>query len=245
MEAGHETFEQMIASYVLDALEPDERASKLPDLLEHIAGCPSCRSVFQDLREITGDLALATPPASVPAEVEDRIMRSVRGETRDAGTQLRRRAWPVRALGAAAVSVILALGAVNIQVASTLREERARSLRTTRALAVLADPGTKQATMSSTTAAGTISFGVRRDGSAVVVGSGLTKPLHGRVLQLWLMQRGRPTSAAVFVPINGFVVVSLRVDPIAYDAAAITLEPGPDGSSRPTTGPIFSGSLHA
>jgi anti-sigma-K factor RskA len=245
MGTGHEAFEQTIASYVLDALEPDERLSRLPELLEHIAGCPSCRSTFQDLREVTGDLALATPPIPVPVEVEDRIMRSVRGETQDADTQLRRRAWPVRTIAAAAVAVILALGAANLQIASILREERARSLRTSRALAVMVDPATKRTALTSTRVAGAVWMAVRTDGSAVLIGLGLAEPPKGRVLQLWLMQRGGPTSAAVFVPIDGVAVVSLRVDSSAYDAAAITLEPGPDGSTLPTTSPIFDGSLRA
>jgi hypothetical protein len=86
---------------------------------------------------------------------------------------------------------------------------------------------------------------VWRRGEAVLVGHDIAAPSSDEVLQLWLVQAGRATSAGVFRPDRGSVVVPLRVDPSGFDQVAVTVEPGPKGAARPSRAPVYSGSITA
>jgi Anti-sigma-K factor rskA len=79
----------------------------------------------------------------------------------------------------------------------------------------------------------------------VLVGHGVTRPPTGRILQLWLMRAGVPTSAGVFLPNGGVVALPVHVDPGGFDGVAVTIERGPDGSAQPTRPPSYAGVLTA
>ena len=60
--------------------------------------------------------------------------------------------------------------------------------------------------------------------------------LPGQVYQMWLIKDGRPVGAGVFTASAGDVAIDL--DRTQYQAFALTREPGPIGSSAPTSDPF-------
>lgn len=71
---------------------------------------------------------------------------------------------------------------------------------------------------------------------------GMPPPPEGQIYQIWLIDAaGRPKP----VGLMDDSVVAVAADREAYDAFAITLEPGPIGSPAPTTEPFFVAPLAA
>lgn len=64
---------------------------------------------------------------------------------------------------------------------------------------------------------------------------------EGQVYQAWLISGDAPIGVGIVDPATG--VFRVQGDRAAYDAFAITIEPGPDGSELPTTNPIVVASL--
>lgn len=242
----HRQLGEAIAAYALGALDDADRAATERVLVEHLPGCSSCREMLADFREVAGDLALVTPSRAVPDEVGERIMAHIDDE---AAPSVVRTRSPVRRrvasrLGIAAAVVALAgLGAWNLQLASRVTDAEDRSLAVASAAALMAAPDARAASVVGDR--GSLVF-VWRPGEAVLLGDGVDAPASGRVLQVWLMRAGVPTSAGVFRPSEaGLVVVPVAIDPRGFDRVAITVERGPAGVSRPTSAPIYSGLLTA
>ncbi|MGH2793956.1 MAG: hypothetical protein ACRDKG_06590, partial [Actinomycetota bacterium] len=76
----HRQLEESVASYALGALDDAERREVEGVLLDHLAGCDSCRHMLSDFREVVGDLALVAGSRSVPESVERQLMERIRGE---------------------------------------------------------------------------------------------------------------------------------------------------------------------
>ena len=239
----HEQLEEAVAAYALGALDAGDRHEVERSLLEHLPGCASCRELFNDLREVTGDLALVAPPRRVPEAVEERILDAIRDRApRSERAPLRPRSVFSRVAAVAAAAAIVALGAWNVQLASRVDDARDRTAGMTAAISLLGASDAHTSTLKGDD--GTLVF-VWRPGEAVLVGHDVTAPPSDRVLQLWLMRAGVPTSAGVFRPDGGGVVLALRVDPSGFDGVAVTVERGPKGAARPSGAPIYSGLITA
>ena len=235
----HEQLEETVAAYALGALDVAGRADVERTLLEHLTGCGSCRELFHDLREVTSDLALAAKPREVPAEVEERILQGIR----ERKPQAERTAAGRSRLGRAAVAAaIVALGAWNLQLASRVNNAAHRTDTITAVLSLMSAPDARSTTLMGR--GGTLVF-VRRPGEAVLVGHDVASPPGGRVLQLWLMRAGVPTSAGVFRPSGGVVALPVPLDTSGVDGVAVTEERGPNGADRPTSAPTYSATLSA
>lgn len=245
MTKTHADIEEAIAAYALDAMEPGERADALPALLEHVSGCASCRDAFNEFRDVAGDLALGAPPVAVSPDLESRVMGAIRGQTQASPAKPSRPRWLTRAILAASLAAVAALGAVSFTVVGDLRDERARADRTARALALVADPAAQRMVLTGDAVSGSISMAVAADGRAVLVGTGLPDIAANRVFELWLMKDGTPVPAGVFRAESGLALLLLRHDPRGFDAAAVTIEPGPAGTNAPTSDVIFSAPVRA
>lgn len=243
----HAGVEETIAAYALDALAPDERIAALPGLLDHVSGCASCRETFNDYRDVAGDLALGAPALPVSDALEARVMSAIRAQPQAPAPRPARPRWLMRVVLAASLSAVLALGALSFTAMSDLRDERARTGRTSRALALVADPSARRVVLTGDTAAtgGSVSMAIAADGTAVLVGTGLPRIDADRVFELWLMRDGTPIPAGVFRAEDGLALLLLDRDPRDFDAAAITIEPGPAGTAAPTSDVIFSAPLDA
>ena len=238
----HQQLEETVAALALGALDDADRATERA-LLEHLAGCASCRALFNDLREVGADLALATDPRSVPLSVEERIFDAIR-EPRPRADRVApmRRSVFARVGALAAAAAIAALFAWNVQLASRVNTTRERSERVAQALSLMSASDAKSATLAGDR--GTLVF-LYRPGEAILVGHDVAEPPSGRVLQLWFMRAGVPTSVGVFTPADGLVVVPVSIDPMGFDRVAVTVENGPRGVRAPTGAPIYSGILSA
>lgn len=245
MTTQHHEIEETIAAYALDSMSQTERAIVLPDLLDHLSACDECRRVYHDFRATAGDLALGAPPVPVTPQFEASVMSAVRGEARAAIPKPSRSRWIVRTVMAASLAAVAALGSFSYSAVNDLRAEQARSRDSERLLAVLGDPALQRHSLTASGAQGTIALAVAPDGRAVLVGSGLPSIAEDRVFELWLMQNGTPIPAGVFTADGGRALLLLDHDPRRFDAAAITVEPGPGGTAAPTSDVIFSVSLRA
>ena len=241
MTTEHRDMEELIAAYSLDAMDAGEQERSNVTLLEHLAGCASCRQTFHEMKEVTQDLALAAVPLPVSDALENRILAAVRSEGRGSA-DVRRRSWPLRLTGVAAAVIILAVGAWNLRIANDLRHERAV---TARALSLTNDATATRVALQPQGQNGSASIVIRSDGRAYLVVAGLRSPGSGRVYELWFIKDGNPTRASVFTTHNEISVIALGLDPSNFGSGAITVEPGPHGSTRPTTPAIFAGSLPA
>ncbi len=239
----HEQLEEAVAAYALGALDEAERPEVERALLEHLPGCASCREMLNDFREVAGDLALVAPRRGVPEAVEEWILDGIR-EQRQHTTPPRvpaRRSPLSRAAAVAVVAAIVALGAWNLQLASRVRDADARSEKVASALSLIGSPDARSAALSG--GDGSLVL-VWHPGEAVLVGHDVAAPPSGKVLQLWLMRAGVPTSVGAFRPDGGIVVLPVTIDPTGFDRVAVTIENAPR-ASRPTTAPIFSAPLTA
>ena len=237
----HQQLEEVVAALALGALDDDGRPETERAVLEHLAGCATCRELFHDLREVGADLGIAATPRAVPTAVEERILEAIRERRpRAERTAPVRRSVLARVAALAAAAAIAGLFAWNIQLNSRVDEARVSSRAVAQALSLMGAPDARSTTLSGDR--GTLVF-VYRPGEAVLVGHDVTGPPSGRVLQLWLMRAGVPTSVGVFHPVDGLVVVPVRIDPSAFDRVAVTVEKGPRGARSPTAAPVYSGLL--
>lgn len=238
----HEQLEEAVAAYAIGALDSSERGAIEHALLEHLPGCASCRELLNDLREVTGDLALVAPRRPVPQAVEERIFAGIRErhQRSDGRPAARRSPWGRVAVVAAAAAIV-ALGAWNVLLASRVRGADVRTQRVAAALSLMGAPDARSAALSGDE--GTLVF-VWRPGEAVLVGHDVAAPPSGSVLQLWLMRAGVPTSAGAFRPADGLVVFAVAADAADFDRVAITVETAPR-AERPTRAPIYSAPLTA
>lgn len=66
----------------------------------------------------------------------------------------------------------------------------------------------------------------------------------GRVYEVWLIKGSAPQPAGVFqAGGDGSASVIVKGVPTGFDTVAVTEEPGPQGSSSPTSQPLLAGSL--
>ncbi len=79
MTAAHDELKHDAAAYVLDSLEPDERAA----FETHLAGCSECAAEVRSLRSVTGALALGVPQRTPRRELRDRILGSLPNPVHD------------------------------------------------------------------------------------------------------------------------------------------------------------------
>jgi len=238
----HEQLEEAVAAYALGALDEAERPEIERALLEHLPGCASCRAMLNDFREIAGDLALVAPRRGVPEAVEERILDGIREQRQVAAPRAfpRRSPWGRVAIASVAAAIV-ALFAWNIQLASRVHDANTRSSDLAAAVSLIGAPDAKTASLGRE--AGSLVL-VWRPGQAVLVGNDVDAPASGKVLQVWLMRAGVPTSVGAFRPDDGLVVFPIDVDPTTFDRVAITVEKAPS-APRPTSAPIYSAPLTA
>jgi hypothetical protein len=77
----HEKWDEMLAGYVLNALEPAEQE----DFETHLQGCDECQAEVDQLAYITADLARALPAAPALPGGRERLMAAIHAESAEAG----------------------------------------------------------------------------------------------------------------------------------------------------------------
>jgi anti-sigma-K factor RskA len=219
----------LAGAYVLDAIEPAERAA----FETHLSQCESCRQEVAGLRRTVASLgeSLATAP---PPELRTRVLALAGGtpqlppSVRDLPSAPPRHRRTTRWLAAAAAVVAFAAGGVAVQQA--LEEDRPPVVTAAEVFSS-SDARTETIAMRG----GQARIGMSRElGLIAVDASDMPPPPDGRVYQLWVIDNTGPQSAGVVDR------PSLTLAIPAPDAqVALTTEPA-GGSTQPTTEPLFT-----
>jgi anti-sigma-K factor RskA len=256
---SHSEYEELAAGYVLGALEPDDEDA----FQRHLDGCPTCAANVRELEAVAGELAYAVPPVDPPDTLWAGIRREIRPEAarrpaipEPAAPRARARA-PGRSrrllqgLGAAAaVLLVVALSLWNLDLRDENAIYRDRVAALERATQLANDPGAALVTLGGAPdrpgeAQATVIASSRQDRGVLLV-ENLPPLARDRVYELWGAPGGdfsRAEKALVFQPLRrpGVQTLPFEVPIQPRTAFAITVEPGPDGSDKPTTTPILSG----
>jgi anti-sigma factor RsiW len=247
-----------VAGYVLDALDPDERAV----FAVHLSGCPQCTAQVRELSAVTPWLTDDVAPspgmraavlAAAAATPQDPPTTSAPAEAAPGEPHVPATARPVTRLPAnrprtllAAVAAVLALVAVTLGVLLVQSHSQRTELQS-QAVAVarvLAAP-------DATTHEGPVAGGGRAvvvvsaaEGQAVFLATGLSRPSAGHVYELWFIDAaGSATAAGTFTPgEHGYAAMPMQGSPAGAAVVGLTVEPA-GGSTAPTTKPVAAVSL--
>jgi anti-sigma-K factor RskA len=246
----------LLIAYALDTLEPEEteRARLL------VADRPELGATLAELRATLGTLPQALPEPALPPELRGRVLDRALGRSRPAPAPIPERAasaarrWLLGLSGLAtalAVAVVLLLGqvaATQSQLSATqseladVRGDLDRAIAERQQFAEVVARASSVAELSGDTGRGAV---LRTPEGQIVFAAQLPPLAAGRVYQLWLIGAdGAPASGGTFtVDERGFGQVAVAAGPEALAAGtfAVTDEPGPAGSSGPTSTPLIAG----
>jgi anti-sigma-K factor RskA len=247
MARDHDQLESLVAPYVLDACDGEERET----IAAHIEACESCRALARHLQPVAAALLLASQEASAPDRLRSKILglaassfrQAVRSEPESgrapAGPRWRRRiVAPARFRPRASVVAIaaLAMGFVALAGWNVDLNARVRQLSQPPAQHRLIGTGPMVGTGGTATV-------LTLYGYTLVDLDGMPRPPQGKVYELWLIKAdGQPQAARVFTPDrHGRAQIVLMGTLGGVRALAVTVEQGPDGVAAPTQHPHLSG----
>jgi anti-sigma-K factor RskA len=251
---SHSEYEELAAGYVLGALEPDDEHV----FQQHLGGCPVCEANVRELEAVVGELAYAVPPVDPPDTLWAGIRREIGPEAvrrpavpeppgPPAGPR-RLRVLPALAAAAAILLVVvLSLWNLNLRDQNAVYRDRVAALE--RATELANDPGASLVTLDdqqgTTGAQATVIASSRQDRGVLLI-ENLPPLQRNRVYELWGIPGGdigKAEKALVFVPLRrqGTQALQFEVPIQPGTAFAITEEPGPDGSEKPTPPPVLLG----
>ncbi|MFZ0218385.1 MAG: anti-sigma factor [Candidatus Dormiibacterota bacterium] len=248
-ETTRHEMEYEVAAYVLDALEPGEEAA----VEAHLASCASCREIERRLRGVTSALPLSAPEATPPPRLRERVLAIAGASPATPAAPARpltlpspgrrdRRGWPqpLQVALAAGVAALLALGGWNVYLAQQLHQAQSQAA----AGSVSQHPIAATAAKTMTGAGGQV-VQLHGEGLAIVSLSRLPPLAQGQVYELWVGPNAKQVQpAGVFLPEpDGSKVLLLSRDLTHDSLVAVTVEPGPNGSSAPTQAPGLVGQL--
>ena len=250
---SHREFEELAAGYVLGALEPDDEH----DFQRHLDGCATCEATVRELEAVAGELAYAAPPVDPPDTLWAGIRRQIEPEAARRvaapGASPRRRGSGrglLAGLAAAAAIVLVAVLSVwnlNLREQNAAIRDRVAALE--RATQLANDPNASLVTLDDAPGAAgaqaTVIASSRQDRGVLLVES-LPPLARDRVYELWGVPQGdiaKAQKALTFVPLRrqGVQTVEFEVPIQPGTVFAITEEPGPDGSEKPTSQPLLVG----
>ena len=262
----HDELRDQIGPYVLGALTSPERVR----LEAHVATCPACAAEVRVLRTTADALAWSVQAQEPPADIRQRLLKSVAGSSALHRSEHRYGRLPWRAV-AASVVMAAGLGLYSLQLrqrvlaleqqlrdAFVLVEEGERrtaqarlvAANAERELAVLAAPDVAHVDLKGQASAPQASARAlwSRSRGLLLAVSNLPAPPAGRTYQLWVLSgRAAPIS-------NGWVfktdatggTTTLFTTPATLPvptAMAVTIEPE-GGTSAPTGAMYLVGSLN-
>ena len=225
---------ELIAGYALDALDDADRARAK----ELLASSEEAREELRSLTEVASAMATAAVgPAPTPG-LRGRILDAARAEPQSVvSLEERRHSRLVPVLGVAAgvaACAALALGLWGASVSSDLDEARATLARVRAAAAALAQPASEASLHG---ARGRLVVG--RDGTAVLVVSGVPPLPAGKTYQVWVIDGGRPVSGGLFAPAAGTQAIPVAGSVRNGSVVAVTVEDD-GGAQAPTGEPVIA-----
>jgi len=253
---SHSEFEELAAGYVLGALEPDDEHA----FQQHLDGCAACEANVRELEAVVGELAHAVPPLDPPDTLWAGIRREIRpeaarrtaipaapGPPAGAGARRLRLLPALTAAAAILLVVVLSLWNLNLRDQNAVYRDRVAALE--RATQLANDPTASLVTLDdqpgATGAQATVIASSRQDRGVLLV-ENLPPLQRNRVYELWGVPGGdfgKAEKALVFVPLRrqGTQALQFEVPIQPGTVFAITEEPAPDGSEKPTSPALLLG----
>jgi hypothetical protein len=235
MERTHEELRELVAPYVLGAVDAEEAAQ----VRSHVLSCEECMAEAENLAAAASALAVFADPVSLPTGFEDGVIGRIRAESAPDLEPVKRSRWRVLApaFGAAALIVALAvLGLSLIDARNDLSRERdviATLLQSNEGIE-LEGEGTARM--------------VPTDGGGVFAAAGLEEAPDDHIYQVWLMDDAcvegqpdcTPVSAGTFDVEDGVGLLEVDRSLEGFTASAVTLEEGAGSQKGPTTDPVLT-----
>ncbi len=225
----------LVGPYVLDALPADEREA----FESHLDQCADCRAEARELLAAAAHLGQATAVVPSP-DLRARVLAEV-SRTRQVppgGRRLDvaapRRSWPLALAAAAAIAVVVALGALVLQ--ADHRADRAEQVA-----AIVAAPDARSVEMTAGDSGSMRLVVSEAHGGTVLVSDDMAAPPTGKTYELWFQVDGEMQPAGVFSP-DADGQVRHTVDGTPVDVVGVTIEDAA-GAQEPTLPVIASGTL--
>jgi anti-sigma-K factor RskA len=233
MTGPHERWDELVAGYALDALEPAEEA----ELLTHLENCAMCQGTLRDHQLVAAQLAALAqddelaPPAWAAIRAGIVGTESTPSAPAVISIEERRAARTRRplVLGAAAAAVVVVAGVVTAVAVNTggqsARDAAISACRTQAACHIveLSSGGHRRAVV------------IVRNGSARLWPTDLSSATDSHVYALWQLPRaGRPTLLAQPVPRASASSAPLALPYDETAAFAISVEPSGAPAVAPT-----------
>ena len=240
----HDEVAEMLATYSLDALPPEEAAL----VQQHLADCPQCRAELASLQEVAG--LLASSATAPPEGLWDRIAGELAQAAgppaapalRPIGTARRARALRAAAVGLVA-ALLAVLGVLSYRVVNLdnrvgqLQSALAQHGPSQQVAFALTDPAHRSVQLTAKGSTVIANVVVLPDGRAYWVDDDLAALPPGRTYQLWALSSGKVVSLGVLgrSPQN----VPFRVERTMTELM-VTAEPT-GGVPAPTTPVLVAG----
>jgi anti-sigma-K factor RskA len=263
----HDEVLELSGLYVLDALEPSERAA----VDAHLATCGDAHDEIAEMGGVVPALALLAEPVDAPPELKSRVLAAVASEaarTRPVTAKptvevapwpmnvtapspaARRSGLPAWASWASALAAVLILAVVGVwglgaQSAANRANERAETL--SQAIAAFSQDGSSTAVLRGRGQhAGSSGFAAfTPDGKGYLVMVGLDPAPAGHTYQAWYIDAAGPHSAGLMTAdADGYAVMVDEQPMTGATVVALTVEPT-GGSDLPTTDPFAAGEVQS
>jgi anti-sigma-K factor RskA len=221
----------LLAAYALDALDDDERER----FERHLEECEECAEQLALLREPVAALAYAAEGPAPPEALRGRIIEGARAEPRAPVIRIRRRNWPLAALGgvaAAAACLAIGLGIWANSLSNSLDSEK-------NARATYEEFLAGGATAKPLIGADGFLL-VKNDGRAALVVCDLADAPSAKTYEAWVISGKTPQPAGTFRGGNGCGPVLLTERVPGKATVAVTLERA-GGATSPTLPILFRG----
>jgi hypothetical protein len=224
----HGRVQELLAGFVLHALDPDQLRETEELRATHLPGCEECRKAMGALEAAAGDLGLAAGSRIPPKLLERRLRREL-------GTNDRGRRWV--AFLPAAASVVVASGLLlwNAQLTTRIGHAEQRQAASAEVLTAVSHPASRVVPLplqgvhpASSGAPAQLAAATIPGRDVLYVFGSMPAPGGGRVYTVWLGRPGRYVNVAAFVPERGSVLLAVRVNPSDYERLLITEEEGKD-----------------
>jgi anti-sigma-K factor RskA len=253
-EQGH--VDDLVAPYVLGALEPDE----LDWVEAHLAACPTCRLAVEEAAEVVDLLAFAAPELAPPSQVRSDLFARINNvvpapRARPRSTTAWWSHWWRPVAIAASLGLILVLTGTTVmmqmQLESAREETRTLAPRATQEAQIVSFLATSEATKVSlrsptdqSAASGTLLLDYEQ--SRLMLMATQLPPLpRDMSYQIWLAYENERFSAGLFQPRADGVATHEMTMPDympLYRWIFVTVEPA-GGSAEPTGAIVLTGMI--
>ena len=222
----------LIPAYTLGALDAEEAQ----EATRHLEGCPVCQAELNLYRQMTAELALASPPRNPPEHLKARLINQIHLPVDQVPPIRTQKFWqrigrlsPVWSLTSMVLVLVLA-------VSNLVFWQQSRQLQTRMHTLALSN------TSAAPGATGLLVLSVDGERGTLVV-DGLPSLGETHQYQLWLIDQGQRTSGGVFSVGKkgyGYLWIKSPAPLNSYDSFGITIEPY-GGSPGPTGEKVLHG----